>query len=303
MRKSLLIGVFSTVVSAILYGFTPVLVSRIYDMGANAVTVSFLRNLFAIPLAFAWVKLKGGRACLPRQYLPPLLRIGVLGVASTTLLLYSSYAFVEVGTATVLHFLYPLFAAVIGRLFFKEHITIRRAAALVIACGGLSCFLAPGGGSDKQWIGIVMALLSGISYAYYMVSMEKERICLLDVGAVTLHLAAIVALSIFLYGIVTGGMIWNLPLSAWLLSVLVSFCTSFGAVALLQLGVRYLSAGLAAILCLFEPISSIFFGWLLLNENMSASKLLGSAVILGALCLCVTETGKIKRRNDSNDTP
>lgn len=41
-------GVLSVIISAFLYGFTPILASLTYEMGNNSLSMTFYRNLFAL---------------------------------------------------------------------------------------------------------------------------------------------------------------------------------------------------------------------------------------------------------------
>lgn len=45
--------------SAVLFGVTPAVASRIYSMGGNAVTLTFYRNLMAVPVLLALLGLEG----------------------------------------------------------------------------------------------------------------------------------------------------------------------------------------------------------------------------------------------------
>ncbi len=114
-------GILCTALSALLFGFTPVLASFTYDMGSNAETLTFYHNVMAIPMT--------SRAYIPgekkgfsrvhtaeRQAFPPLI-IGVIGCGVTTLTLYKSYDYVGIGVATTLHFLYPVLVALLCRVF------------------------------------------------------------------------------------------------------------------------------------------------------------------------------------------
>ena len=43
-------GIFATILSAILFGLTPLLTTMIYDYGATSMTVVFFRSLFVLPI-------------------------------------------------------------------------------------------------------------------------------------------------------------------------------------------------------------------------------------------------------------
>ena len=50
MNGALRKGTFCSVVSALVFGFTPVLASITFDMGSNAMTLTFYRNALAVPV-------------------------------------------------------------------------------------------------------------------------------------------------------------------------------------------------------------------------------------------------------------
>ena len=45
-------GYFLTILSAVIFGFTPVLAKVTYSMGSNGITMAFFRHLFVIPILF-----------------------------------------------------------------------------------------------------------------------------------------------------------------------------------------------------------------------------------------------------------
>ena len=50
MSKNTKKGVFCAVASALVFGITPVLASITFDMGSNAMTLTFYRNALAVPV-------------------------------------------------------------------------------------------------------------------------------------------------------------------------------------------------------------------------------------------------------------
>lgn len=85
----------------------------------------------------------------------------------------------------------------------------------------------------------------------------------------------------------------------WGVAFLFSFAISVVAVVLFQEGTFLIGAQRAAILSTFEPITSIFFGILFLNETLTPRILLGSAITLLAGAL-ITVTG---RKSDEKAAP
>ncbi len=82
-----------------------------YDLGSTPETLTFYRNLLVLPVLAAVMGIRRISFRLPLRTLRTIVLVGVLGRGITTLLLYSSYVYIGVGTATTLHFLYPVFVA------------------------------------------------------------------------------------------------------------------------------------------------------------------------------------------------
>lgn len=279
MKNKTTVGILCTILSALLFGFTPVLVQQVTATGVTTVTVILYRNFFTIFITLIWAYFSKQSLAITKNQLFKMFWIGVFGACAATLTLYSSYPFMGVGTATVIHFLYPAFAALLAWAWCKTRVTKQRWIALGLSCAGLAFFMQ----GDVSVIGITLAVVSAVTYAFYMVGMEKLRIALLPTCVVAFYFAVLSTGAMFAYGAVTNQLTLAMPLPMLLLCVVIAACTSFGGVVLLQIGIRNLDAGTAALLCLFEPISSMIFGMIFLHESMSITQWLGSAVIFGAL--------------------
>ena len=115
-------GIFYTILSAVSFGIMPLLCSQAYDLGANAETLVFLRNVFAIMILFVLMKQKHISFAISRKDFKNTALVGIFGITLTALLLYNAYSYISLGTATTLHFLYPAFVALINYVFYKEHL-------------------------------------------------------------------------------------------------------------------------------------------------------------------------------------
>lgn len=89
-------GVIYTVISALLFGVTPVLASWTFDMGSNANTLTFYRNLLAVPVLVIVMLVKHIPFRLTGKELGLLILVGVGFRATTTFMLYQSYAYISV---------------------------------------------------------------------------------------------------------------------------------------------------------------------------------------------------------------
>ena len=281
-------GIAATVLSALLFGFTPIIASQTYTMGSNPETLTFYRNLFAVPMLFIVLCIQKDEMKLPKHAFKNLVIYGLLGCGVTTLTLYSAYQFVGVGTATTLHFLYPVFVALICFFVYKEHLGRQKVIALIIASVGVLFFIDPNGNVLASLPGIILAAGSGLTYAIYMVGMDKKGLKKLNPYKISFYIACVVSIAMLIYNIPTGHIVFALPPKALLYTFIVSLGTSFLGVVLLQVGIKHLSATTAAIFCLFEPVSSCICSWLLLHEAFPAAKIVGCLVILEAVAVLMT---------------
>ena len=270
-------GALCTILSAFLYGFTPILASLTYEMGNNSLSMTFYRNLFAIPFLYVLLKYNKLDLKIEKQDLKYIIMVSVFGITATTALLYSSYSYIGVGAATTLHFMYPVFVAVLCRYAFGENLSRQKIIALCLACVGVFCFM------DFQHIenilGVVMAVTSALTYAFYMTMVEKSGLVKISPYKLSFYIAIFAALTMLIGNIFIGYIVVNLPLKAFVFMIIVAFFTSFLAMILMQVGIREIGSTSAAIFSLFEPITSVITGVLILNEAVSITEVIGCIVI------------------------
>lgn len=278
-------GIFYTVVSAFLFGITPILSSYTFTLGNNALSLTFFRNLFVLPILFIMLLKSGQSLKLTKSQTLRIIPIGIFGTAVTTLLLYSSYNYVGVGVATTVHFMYPVFVALICRIFFKDRLGFIKTLVFLLASIGVGFFLD--GDLSGGTVGLILALVSAATYAYYLVAVEKQGLKYMNPYKLTFYFALCSALTMLIYNLFAKEIAWNLSLKAYGLIFVIAVSTSFLAVMLLQLGIRELGSANASIFCLFEPISSVIFGVLFLNEKMTVQKMIGNLLIFSAVILLI----------------
>ncbi|MEG0077721.1 DMT family transporter [Anaerorhabdus sp.] len=283
-------AILLTIISALIYGFTPVLCSMTYEFGNNPYTLTFFRSLFVLPILGVLIIKKKISLKLNKDEFFKMIIIGMFGAVFTTLLLYSSYSYIGVGTATTLHFMYPLFVLVICHFVYKDHITTRQYISLFLAMVGIAFFIDFNDFSRIQ--GVAMALISGVTFAIYLVGIEKAGLSSMNNYKLSFYLSAIVSVSLLVFNIFTNQIIFIQPVSNYLLMVCIGLLASFIALIFLKIGIQELGSTLASMFCLFEPISSVVFGFILLNESVGIMKILGCLFIVAAMALLVIKSKK-----------
>ncbi|MDD7765409.1 MAG: DMT family transporter [Peptoniphilaceae bacterium] len=288
-------GIIFTIISAFVFGFTPILAKFTYDGGNNAVTLTFLRALLGIPfLYFGMKKNKTTMKITKREFLH-FIGLSFLGIGITTTALYASYSYISVGMATTLHFIYPCVVYFICILFFREKITLKKMLALVFSMIGIVMLVDEIRGGSA--LGVFLATLSGITYGLFLVYLDKSGFKHMDPFKCTLYISLFNIVGLFVFGKFTGELTFALTPLAWGLTILISFLTAIFGNAFLQLGVKYCGATTASILCTFEPITSVVLGIIFLSESITVFKLVGCGlIVLAVLLLSINNSVKRKKR-------
>ena len=274
-------GIIYTIISAIIFGFTPALASITYGFGNNSLSMTFFRNLFVIPVLLSIIKYKKIPLKVEKEELKNIFITSLLGVALTTVLLYSSYSYIGIGAATTLHFMYPIFVALACKFIFKEKLGRGKVFSLVLAFIGVAFFMDIKSGGN--FIGAIMALVSGITYAFYIIWIEKKNLVKMNPYKLSLYLASFVSLEMLIGNIFGGYIKLNLPLKIYGLMIIISLLASIVGIVLFQVGVSIIGSTSAAIFSLFEPITSVVAGVILFNEVLTPLKVIGCLIIFVAI--------------------
>lgn len=283
-------GIIFTMIATIIFGITPIIGKLTYVMGNNGIQLAFLRHLFVLPLFLIILIYKKISFKVSKKQLIDILKVGLIGNALTVILLYSSYSYISVGSATVLHFLYPIFVCILNFVIYKQTLNKRQLVCLVLAILGIVCFIEP---SVSSMFGFFLALISGVTFAYYMVGMDHSSIKEMHIFLFNFYL---VLMNSFVMGILAyfTNQLSVLPMLGYFYCLLVAIFTSFIGVVLLQKGIQLLGSSQTAILSTLEPITSIIVGIIFLNESLTFLKCIGCILILiSTVVLIKSENNKV----------
>ena len=289
-------GILFVIVSSVIYGVTPVLARIAYDEGTNGVTMAFLRPILALPFLFINMKIQKIPFAVNMTELRDLMLAG-FGISATTALLYSSYAYIPVGEATTLFFIYPALVSLGCAVFYKEKLTKTIIAAVLLSVTGVYMFsgnLSFGNIKSDGTTGFMLALAAGLALAFYVIRVYKSSLRRIPAPKITFAVCVTAAFCTGIYGLsgLGGGLAFGMSLKGWVYAWIVALSVSLGAVMLFQLGVKYAGATTAAVISTVEPIISILCGALFLGERLSFSNLIGCACIIAGVILVTTRRKK-----------
>ena len=279
-------GYIYTALSAIIFGLMPLLTKIIIARGATSLTIAFFRVFYVTIVLFFVLKLKKIDLHLEKRELLSALLTSIFGSGLTIIILNESYNYVDTGIATSLHFLYPLFVAILCCFFYGEKIKKKQILSLSFALVGIICFMSKGNGS---LFGYFLAIASGLTYAFYLVKMDKSGLVKMNALKLSFYLALFTTIEIFTMNLFMQEVVFKMDVLSYALLLVLALSSSFLATVLLQKGVLLLGSTRASFICLLEPVTSMIVGILWLNEALTFNKGLGGLAIIISLIIFLKE--------------
>lgn len=279
-------GYIYTALSAIIFGLMPLLTKIIIARGTTSLTIPFFRVFYVTIVLFLVLKIKKIDFHLEKRDLLSVMLTSIFGSGLTIIILNESYNYVDTGIATSLHFLYPLFVAILCCFFYGEKIKKKQIISLSFALVGIICFMSKGNGS---LFGYLLAIASGLTYAFYLVKMDKTGLVKMNAFKLSFYLALFTTIEIFTMNLFMQDVVFKMDILSYGLLLVLALSSSFLATVLLQKGILLLGSTRASFICLLEPVTSIIVGILWLNEALTFNKGIGGLAIIISLIIFLKE--------------
>lgn len=275
------------------YGLNPLFAVPLYRSGMDASSVVFFRYLTAVVLVGLLARLMGHSLKLDRKSLLVAFCLGIMVVGSS-LTLFHSYNYMDVGIASTILYVYPVMVAAILSLFYNERMNLQTGFCIFLAMMGIALLYVNDEGTQLNAIGTVFALASALTYAIYMVCINKSRLRKVPMVVVTFYIllfGLVIYLPMTLCGFrltpVTTVNQALLVLCIALFPTVISFvCT---ATAVLKIG-----STPASILGVLEPATAVLVGILVFDEKVTLRTCMGMVLVLVAVLIIITKKEKRK---------
>ena len=194
-----------------------------------------------------------------------------------------SYNYMDAGIASTILFVYPVMVAVIMGAFFKEKISAITVFSILLALSGIALLYQGDGNKPLSTVGIIFVLLSSLSYAIYIVGVNRSSLKTLPTTKLTFY-AILFGLSVYIVRlnfctelqIIPSPLLWADVLALAILPTAVSLiCTA--------LAIQSIGSTPTAILGALEPVTALFFGVLLFHEKLTPRLMVGILMIITAV--------------------
>lgn len=263
-------------------------------------TLTTLRVTGAMVAFIAYAVLFGRSAlCPPRgRTLLLIAGLGLFGVASLQLTYNIAITRLPLGVALLIQYLSPVLVVVWVRFVRREHVHPRMWIAVTLAVVGLAIVGRVWHGLTLDGIGVVMALLSAMSFATFFL-LSEHNIADNDPLQVILWAFVTAAVAMNLIqpiwqapGLGGGtsllGRLDHLTVDAWLVLMWVVILGTVVPFFLQTLALRHLSATVVTVVAMLEPVIAVALGWGWFRESLKPVQLLGAVAVLGGVLLALS---------------
>jgi drug/metabolite transporter (DMT)-like permease len=285
-RPALIAGLSIAIGGAVLFSTKAIVAKLLYRYHIDAVTLIAFRMLFSFPV-FAGVaiwKMRTGPA-LSGSDRWRLLGLGLVGYYLSSYLDFLGLQYISVGLERLILFTTPTFVLLMTALVFKRPIARAQWAALALSyCGIVLVFLHDlNGGAGSIAAGSLLVLGSAVSYAVYLLGTGEmvRRIGSLRLVAYAMCVSSVACIAQFF--ILRPASLLVQPLQVYGLSLVNGiFCTIF-PVFMTMAAVQRIGAASASQAGMIGPVSTLFLGWALLGEPITAVQLGGTGLVLAGI--------------------
>ncbi len=206
--------------------------------------------------------------------------------AATALGLIYCYLYIPSGVATTIHFLYPVLVTVIMTTFYKEKKSALLFLSAVFSLIGVG-FLTWSGGSMLNPTGIFIALGIVVTYAIYIVGINKSGVEKIDSQTLTFYILFFTAFILGIFAFSTTGIQKISNSFEWANLLLLAFLPTVISNLTLVLAIKYAGSTIASILGSMEPLVAVIIGILFFNEDFGFFSSIGLLLILTSVVLVI----------------
>ena len=282
-------------IAAASYGMNPLFTLPLYSAGMSVDTVLFYRYSLAVIVLGIMMEFQKQSFAIKRVDVLPLCIMGLL-FAFSSLFLFMSYNYMDAGIASTILFVYPVLVAIIMAVVFKEKVSPITMFSIALAFVGISMLCKSPGGQTLSLVGITFVFLSSLSYAIYIVGVNRSSLKDMPIAKLTFYVL-LFGLSVYVVRlqfctelqVIPTPMLWINAVSLAVFPTVISLVTMTKAI-------HYIGSTPTAILGALEPVTALFFGVLVFGEQLTPRIILGILMVITAVTLIIGGKSLLKKR-------
>jgi drug/metabolite transporter (DMT)-like permease len=280
---------FKLILTAIFWGGT-FIAGRVVAREMEPFTAAFLRFATAsvFLLIITW-KIEGNFPRINFHSFILLTLLGLSGIAAYNFFFFSGLKTIPAGRAAVIIANNPILISILSVIFFKEKISITRAAGILCSVSGAVLAISRGNlqdlsgqlGSGEFYI--FMCVLSWVSY-----SLLGKTVMMKFSPLVSVTYSCLIGTILLLLPSCGEGLtdrIFQFSLESWLGIVYLGFFGTVLGFLWYYQGIKSIGPMKASIFINFVPISALFLSYLILQESLNFTLFFGTIMVVGGVYL------------------
>jgi drug/metabolite transporter (DMT)-like permease len=290
---------------SVLFSGKAILIKLAFGYGANAETLIALRMLMALPLFWGiywWQARKQDMTRLSWTDQIKIFVLGFMGYFFSSYLDFLGLQYISVGLERIVLYLTPTIVLLISYFALKKSVSRLQWYALAVGYLGVIVVFIQDASStgSTALLGMGLVFASACSYAIYMIgSGEMVR----RVGSVRMVVyassasALLSVIQILIYDPVA--VFVQTPQIYWLSLLNASLCTVI-PMLLIMIAINRIGSPLVAQAGILGPVSTLFMGWAVLSEPITALQIGGMILVIGAMWLLVKNDAPNKEKGSTS---
>lgn len=265
---------YAVILCALIAGTNGILIK--YMSGLSTGAIAFFRTMTPV-LFLAPVLLSKSEPVFTGNYKKMLLA-STINVVRIYLYLVA-FIYTSIGNAVVVFYSWPIFVFILETIYIKKPLKTKHIALLLLAFAGLVITYSNKAFSfeNEDIIGMVAAMLSAITYAVTVLMFKSEsHNYSKEQTIIYQNLVGAFFFIPFLF------FIPDAPLEQLGVGVFYGFLIGIGVFSLFFYGLKYLAASTASSLMYLEVVSAIILGYLILDEKLTLTTIIGGALIIAS---------------------
>ncbi len=282
-------------IAAASYGMNPLFTLPLYSAGMSVDTVLFYRYSLAVIVLGIMMKFQKQSFAIKRVDVLPLCIMGLL-FAFSSLFLFMSYNYMDAGIASTILFVYPVLVAIIMAVVFKEKVSPITMFSIALAFVGISMLCKSPGGQTLSLVGITFVFLSSLSYAIYIVGVNRSSLKDMPIAKLTFYVL-LFGLSVYVVRLQFCTELQVIPTPMrWINAVSLAVFPTVISLVTMTKAIHYIGSTPTAILGALEPVTALFFGVLVFGEQLTPRIILGILMVITAVTLIIGGKSLLKKR-------
>lgn len=279
-------GFAAGILAAIMYGTNPLGTLPLYADGINPSTVLFYRYGLALVMFAIWMVAEGESFRIKWGHAIKFATLGTF-FAMSSFTLYLSFKYIAAGVASTILFSYPIMTAVLMVMFFHERLTWSTTLAIALAVGGIGLLYRGDGNETLNATGVILVLVSSLTYAIYIVSVNQFNPGMSSV-TFTFWMVAFGFIAIYVMALIMDQPIQLLHgVREWGFATQLALLPTVGSLFFMTIAIKNVGSTPSAIMGALEPVTAVVISCSLFHEAFTFRLAIGIVLILSAVILII----------------